>query len=122
MLLCLEIAKKYSKHNTKKTLIQFSKRNFQETKLQIYFLLQSNQSQRFYTLLGSTPLVDFTFIFVLSPLAFICLSVNTFVFIILLRSQVHFVDLLNKFLLLYLFNNLMICLLVSFTFASMSPR
>ena len=90
--------------------------------LQLDFLLQSNQSERFYAMMGSTPLVDFTVIFVLSPSAAICLVVNSFVFIVLLRSKVHYVDLLNKYLLFYLFNNLIFCLLVSLTFVSMSPR
>ena len=60
--------------------------------------------------------------FVLSPLAAIGLAINSFALAVLLRSRMHRVDLLNKYLLFYLFNNLIVCLTISVTFVSMSPR
>ena len=92
--------------------------------LQLDLILQSNQSELFYAIIGSTPWIDSFYLFAVSPLAFASFAFNTFAFVILLRSNGpdHTTDLLQKYLVVYVLNNAILCLVMSLAWLGMSPR
>ena len=88
-------------------------------------LVRSNESELFYTMLGSTRLIDSFYVFFVSPLALVGLVFNALAFGVLVRSSKerrHVDFLLYKYLLFYVFNNILLCLIISLAFMSMSPR
>ena len=89
---------------------------------QLDSLVRSNQSELFYSMIGSTPLVDLFFIYVVSPLAFVSFAISTFCFVVFLRNKDRNNDLQHKYLLAYVFNNINLCLILSLIFISSAPR
>ena len=89
---------------------------------QLELLLSSNQSELFYRMLGSTPFVDLFSFGVVSLLAFVSFAVSTFCFVVLLRNKHRHKDLLHKYLLAYVLNNITMSLILSLTFVSFSTR
>ena len=89
---------------------------------QLDLLLRSNQSELLYRMIGSTPLADLFFIGVVSPLAFISFAISTFCFVVLLRNKSRNNDVLHKYLLAYVFNNINLCIIFSLLFIGSAPR
>ena len=85
-------------------------------------MLSSNESELFYSMIGSTYLIDSLFLFVVSPSAFVGLLVNMLALGVLLRSRDRNFDLLHKYLVVYVFNNILLCTIISLSFVSFSPR
>ena len=85
-------------------------------------LLQSNISELFYQCLGSTPLTDRLYMFVISPLAFVAFVMNMVSFVVITRSDELKCNLIYKYLVLYAFNNSRLCLLISMSFCTLALR
>ena len=89
---------------------------------QLSDILNSNLSDAFYFSLGSTELLDAIYIFGISPLACVGFFFNFGSFLLLCFSKQLKNNLLYKYLIAYTFNNCGICLLLSLSVLSVSPR
>ena len=85
-------------------------------------MLQSNLSELFYQSLGSTPLSDTLYMFVISPLAFVAFVMNMVSFVLIIGSDELKCNLIYKYLVLYAFNNSVFCLLISASFCTLAFR
>ena len=89
---------------------------------QLSDILNSNLNDAFYRTLGSTRLLDAIYIFGISPLACVGLVFNVASFLLLCFSKQLKSNLLYKYLTVYTLNNCGICLLMSLSVLTLSPR
>ena len=89
---------------------------------QLSIILNSNLSDEFYHSLGSTALLDAIYIFGISPLACVGFIFNFGSFLLLCFSKQLKSNLLYKYLTVYTLNNCGICLLMSLSVLTLSPR
>ena len=85
--------------------------------------IQANYNESFYIKIGSTWLLDGTFVYLISPIGFIGFFLNIISLLIFFKIKVKSQSQkLVKYLRVYSLNSSFICLIIGFTFVAYSPR